>query len=153
MTTPAITPEERAPRTYPPSWYNDAESYDERCEAFDEGFTAACDMLADIIGAGDWVMGDGSESWDGDASITLINVLRAGGLYDDDNGTAKAALSAAEARIQRLAAVLVELADDCEAEVEHRYKGIKDHPAMTPKYERDMDAVRRARAALEGKKK
>lgn len=70
-----------------------------------------------------------------------------------DAARRKAALSAAEARIKRLEALLVELADDCEAEVEHRYKGIKDHPAMTPRYERDMDTVRRARAALEGEMK
>lgn len=65
----------------------------------------------------------------------------------------EAALSAAEARIERLWALLVELADDCEAEVENRYKGIKDHPVMTPRYERDMDTVRRARAALKGEMK
>lgn len=46
-------------------------------------------------------------------------------------------------------AALRECADDLASEIEARYShGIKDHPAMTPKYERDMAPVHRARAAI-----
>ena len=59
-----------------------------------------------------------------------------------------AALAAAHETIARMREALAECADDLAAEIEHRYDRIKDHPAMTPKYERDMVTVRRARAAL-----
>jgi hypothetical protein len=45
--------------------------------------------------------------------------------------------------------VLEECADDLESMVEAHYgRGVKDHPAMKPKYERDMEPARRARALL-----
>lgn len=50
--------------------------------------------------------------------------------------------------IERLQAMLKECADDLESEIEGRYHGVKDHPAMTPKYERDMETVKRARALI-----
>lgn len=52
------------------------------------------------------------------------------------------------ARIAELEALTTNLANELEAEVEHRYAGIKDHPAMTPKYERDMETVCQARSLL-----
>jgi hypothetical protein len=55
-------------------------------------------------------------------------------------------------RVSEIAALrgaLNECADDLEAEVEARYShGIKEHPAMTPKYERDMESVVKARVLL-----
>ena len=39
-------------------------------------------------------------------------------------------------------------ADELEAEVEDRYLHTKDHPAMRPRYDRDMEAVIAVRAAL-----
>lgn len=56
-------------------------------------------------------------------------------------------LISAAKRIEELEALVHELADDLEAEVEGHYEGTKDHPAMTPKYERDMEPVVRARKA------
>jgi hypothetical protein len=47
-----------------------------------------------------------------------------------------------------LLALVKDLADDLASEVEGHYQGIKDHPAMAPKYERDMVNVIRARAAI-----
>jgi hypothetical protein len=47
-----------------------------------------------------------------------------------------------------LRAMVKELADDLEAEIEGHYANLKDHPAMTPKYERDMEPVRKARQLL-----
>jgi hypothetical protein len=46
--------------------------------------------------------------------------------------------------------VLKECADDLESMVEAHYGGgVKDHPAMKPKYMRDMEPARRARALLD----
>lgn len=50
---------------------------------------------------------------------------------------------------ESLRTMLRECADDLEAEVEGHYSGLKDHPAMKPKYDRDMDSVRRARTLLD----
>ena len=50
---------------------------------------------------------------------------------------------------QRLRKALRECADELEAEIEDRYgHGIKEHPAMRRRYERDMETVRAARATL-----
>jgi hypothetical protein len=54
----------------------------------------------------------------------------------------------AGAEIERLRAMVRALADDLESEVEGHYALVKDHPAMTPKYERDMEPVRKARKIL-----
>lgn len=49
--------------------------------------------------------------------------------------------------IEALAAALKECADDLESEVNARY-GSPPHPAMQRRYDRDIDPVVRARAAL-----
>ena len=52
-------------------------------------------------------------------------------------------------RICALENLVRELAMDLENEIDNRYShGIKDHPAMKPKYERDMEVCRRARGLL-----
>lgn len=64
------------------------------------------------------------------------------------NETAKAWTKLTESQeeeIEKLKALVKELADDLESEVEGRYQSVKGHPAMKPKYERDMEPVRRAR--------
>lgn len=43
---------------------------------------------------------------------------------------------------------LKECADDLEAEIEARYQDIKDNPAITKRYERDMEPVVCARKAI-----
>jgi hypothetical protein len=53
--------------------------------------------------------------------------------------------------IERLRALAKELADDLEAEIDAHYAKTKDYPSELRRYERDMDSVRRARAALEPK--
>lgn len=50
--------------------------------------------------------------------------------------------------IVKLREMLRECADDLEAEIEGQYSGMKDHPAMKRRYDRDMDTVIRARAVL-----
>jgi hypothetical protein len=44
--------------------------------------------------------------------------------------------------------ILREIVSDLEAEVEDRYRGFKDHPAMARRYERDIEIVNRARLYL-----
>jgi len=53
------------------------------------------------------------------------------------------------ADIGRLCRMLKEVTDSLEAEVEHSYRGVKDHPAMKRRYDRDMEEVHRARKMLE----
>lgn len=50
--------------------------------------------------------------------------------------------------IAELRAALAECADELEVEIEERYRGLKDHPAMERRYKRDIASVLRARAAL-----
>jgi hypothetical protein len=58
---------------------------------------------------------------------------------------AESSLSSLRERVRPL---VTELADDLESFVEGHYDRIKAHPAMTPKYERDMELVKRARVFL-----
>jgi hypothetical protein len=68
------------------------------------------------------------------------------------------ALDAQEREIERLRDLVIELADDLEEELRVRHdfdRGRQDqlHPAMRPKYARDMEVVDRARTivrALDG---
>lgn len=50
--------------------------------------------------------------------------------------------------IEKLRALVKVLADDLEMEIEDHYQSVKDHPAVRPKYERDMSNVYAARAFL-----
>ena len=59
-----------------------------------------------------------------------------------------AAFDAALTREAKLRAGLTNALDDLEAEIENRYQGLKDHPAMFDRYERDMSAAREGRALL-----
>lgn len=53
------------------------------------------------------------------------------------------------ATMKEVVEVLRDCAEDLESMVEAHYGGgIKDHPAMKPKYERDMEPAERARAIL-----
>lgn len=47
-----------------------------------------------------------------------------------------------------LRVIVADLANELEIEIEQRYRDVKQHPAMAPKYERDMSSVHDARAAL-----
>lgn len=53
---------------------------------YSAGVTYAIQMLADLTGAKDYVGADGSESFEGDVRGTIMNVLKAAGLYDDETG-------------------------------------------------------------------
>lgn len=57
---------------------------------------------------------------------------------------------AAEARMRVLSEMVTELSDDLQAEIDARYPADmrRDHPSMQRPYDRDMDMVNRARAAL-----
>ena len=52
--------------------------------------------------------------------------------------------------VQRLLALIKELADDLASEIEGRYHGMKDNPAIRRRYERDMALVNKARRELSG---
>jgi hypothetical protein len=54
--------------------------------------------------------------------------------------------------IEKLRALLKECADELADQVEGQYAKTKDHPAMKRRYDRDMQLVRDARAALEGQR-
>lgn len=80
----------------------------------------------------------------GDLSISQASLemaVAAAGRFQADAEKAEAAL--ADAR-----EALSECADDLQREIEDRYASTLDHPAIRPKYERDMATVARARAAL-----
>lgn len=51
-------------------------------------------------------------------------------------------------REAELVALLKECADDLASEIEYRFDAVKRHPAMAAKYERDMEPVKKTRAAL-----
>ena len=55
-----------------------------------------------------------------------------------------------EERVEELEGLVSELADDLESEIGSNYlvDGKIIHPSYSPKYERDMDVIYRARAAL-----
>lgn len=55
-------------------------------EQFDKGVAHAIELLAKVIGVTTWVAGDGSEDYDSDVQQTLMNILIAKGLYDDETG-------------------------------------------------------------------
>ena len=54
-------------------------------------------------------------------------------------------------RITKLEAALKECADDLEEEIDARYDGTRHLTSQQRKWERDMETVNAARAALEGK--
>jgi len=56
-----------------------------------------------------------------------------------------------KAEIERLKALVKELADELDVLVEARYSGTKGYPSEQRRYERDIEPVKRARAALEAK--
>jgi len=64
------------------------------------------------------------------------------------NGHVPVTLADAADEIERLRAMVGELADDMASEIEGHYEGLKDHPSMKRRYDRDMEIVRRARALL-----
>ncbi len=57
-------------------------------EQFNQGVTHTVELLAKTIGApAGWVAGDGSEDYDADLGMTLLNILAAKGLYEPDECT------------------------------------------------------------------
>jgi hypothetical protein len=75
-----------------------------------------------------------------------------------ENRTLRTHSITAEERIEELEALLSDCADDLETLTEHEYRGYRDdagemHPAMQPKFERDMELVHRARAVLKSHQK
>lgn len=50
--------------------------------------------------------------------------------------------------VAKLREMVRELSDDLEAELNGRYEGTKDHPAMKRRYDRDLEPVLRARSLL-----
>lgn len=57
-----------------------------KAEAMDEAATYCIETLAKVLGVEDWQIADGSETWDGDVAGTIYNVLKAGRVYDDEDG-------------------------------------------------------------------
>ena len=91
----------------PPKWFFEDERYGERAQAFDEGFTHACAMLARMLGDVEWEVRDGTETWTGDARNTLWSVLEGAGIADKETGElVRAPLSTAEGSKQAFAEAL-----------------------------------------------
>jgi len=81
-------------------------------------------------------------------------IERLNGVVDswvDINNAAGVTLRAQDAEIERLKALVKELADELDVLVEARYSGTKGYPSEQRRYERDIEPVKRARAALEDK--
>ena len=57
----------------------------------------------------------------------------------------------AQKTIERFRALVEKLADELAEELEGHYSGIKGHPVMRRRYDRDMETVYEARRALLGK--
>lgn len=56
-------------------------------EQFNLGVTHTVELLAKLLNIHDWIAGDGSEDYDSDLQQTLLNILTAKGLYNDETGT------------------------------------------------------------------
>ncbi|WP_313326207.1 hypothetical protein [Sphingobium yanoikuyae] len=57
-----------------------------KAKGMDEGADFCIQTLAEALGVEDWDQADGSETWDGDVAGTIYNVLKAGRVYDDEDG-------------------------------------------------------------------
>lgn len=57
-----------------------------KAKGMDEGADFCIQTLAKALGVEDWDQADGSETWDGDVAGTIYNVLKAGRVYDDEDG-------------------------------------------------------------------
>jgi hypothetical protein len=53
---------------------------------YSAGVTYAIQQLADLTEAGDYVSADGSETFENDVRGTILNVLKAANIYDDEEG-------------------------------------------------------------------
>lgn len=71
-----------------------ATAADPNGEIFDSGVEHAINLLAKALGVTNWVPAEGSEEYDTDVMGTLMNIMTAKGLYDDETG-AWATLAAA----------------------------------------------------------
>ncbi len=52
----------------------------------DKGADFCIKTLAETLGVDDWEQADGSETWHGDVAGTICNVLKAGRVYDEEDG-------------------------------------------------------------------
>jgi hypothetical protein len=76
---------------------------------FDAGVEHVVNMLAKRLGVTDWVGADGSEDYDQDLGDTLMNIIKAKGLYSDEDGSW--ATLAAESDAARLREALEQIAE------------------------------------------
>ena len=78
----------------------------------------------------------------------LIEGVEHSPVYERERKRVLAAYDAQAARISELEAIIGELSADLADEIRARYdpNGTGVHPALKPKYERDIDVCRRARA-------
>ena len=83
----------------------DTEAAHER--GMDEAADKILDWLAKAVGAKEYTACDGSETWDGDVQGTVYAILKAGNVYDDEDGRV-AKLADAEAAV----ALVVETIQD-----------------------------------------
>jgi hypothetical protein len=75
----------------------------------------------------------------------LVGLLRREGLHSGVWFSEHLLKAAAE--LERQAALIEELTDELEGELNARYAGMLDHPAMKHRYDRDMMTVIKARTA------
>lgn len=74
------------------------------CKGMDKGADFCIKALAETLGVDDWEQADGSETWHGDVAGTIYNVLKAGRVYDEEDGRV-ARLEDAEGRDALLSAL------------------------------------------------
>ena len=56
------------------------------CAGMDKAATFCIETLAKALDVDDWQIADGSEEWHGDVAGTIYNVLKAGRVYDEEDG-------------------------------------------------------------------
>ena len=57
-----------------------------KSDGMDEAANFCIETLAKALDVDDWQIADGSETWDGDVAGTIYNVLKAGRVYDEEDG-------------------------------------------------------------------
>lgn len=84
-----------------------------------------------------------------EAAAVANGEIPAGRIWHQGHGYVPAArIEALAARVAKLEELLKECADDLSDSVEHYYEKTKDYPSEKRRYERDIEPVIKARAAL-----
>lgn len=83
--------------TEPPEWDSPLHG------VFQAGISYTLNLVGSAVGATSWEGGDGTETIEGDVHVEVMNIMKAAGMFDDDDGA-----FATLAEIRRLRAALAE---------------------------------------------